>query len=61
MIMTHKELFRRQVVTENGGRIFLHDAMLPTAAPFIEDPEWRMKHAHVSASQTFDNIHYYKI
>ena len=34
-------------VTENGGRIFLLDHSLPTAAPFLEDTDWRQRHAHV--------------
>ena len=28
------------VVTENGGRIFVHDPFLPTAAKFVEDTDW---------------------
>ena len=37
------------LVAENGGRIFLHEAALPTAAPFMEDTDWRQRHAGVGA------------
>ncbi len=28
------------LVTEDGGRIFVHDSSLPTAARFVEDTDW---------------------
>ena len=28
------------LVSENGGRIFVHDPLLPTAAKFVEDTDW---------------------
>ncbi len=34
------------VVSENGGRIFVHDPALPTAAKIVEDTDWcRFEHS----------------
>ena len=33
------------LVSENGGRIYVHDPILPTAAKFVEDTDWCRAHS----------------
>lgn len=48
--------FPDALVTENGGRIFHHDATLLTAAPFLEDEDWRKLHADVAGPADEDGL-----
>ena len=43
-----KPLYLCRYVCESGGRIFLADSCLPTAAPLREDLAWRQQHSAVT-------------